>query len=135
MKTLLILAAVGQLAIAVVNLRLDQLLNWRPILARLPLLLQEVFTVHKWFISLTLAIFGILTLRFAGDLATGANELSRWLAAGIGAFWAVRTAIQWLYYDHSHWRGIPGRTVIHWILTLAYGGCAATYLAAAFLAS
>lgn len=129
---LLTAAAVGQLAIALINLRLDRLLHWESELRELPLLLREVFTVHKWFITITLTIFGILTLRFAGELGSGTTELARWLAGGIGLFWAIRTAIQWVYYDWSHWVGKPRLTAVHWILTVSYGGCAAVYLAAAF---
>jgi hypothetical protein len=129
---LLIGAAIGQIAIAFINLRLDRLLKWTDDLARLPLLLREVFTVHKWFITITLLIFGAVTLRFPNEFTSGDNGVARWLAAGIGTFWAIRTGIQWLYYDHSHWQGKPGRTAIHWTLTIAYGGCAAVYLIAAF---
>lgn len=125
-------AAIGQIAVAFVNLRLDRLLNWAPELDKLSLLLREVFYVHKWFISITLLIFGIITWRFAGELGSGASELARWLAAGIGLFWLIRTGIQWFYYDWSHWRGKAGRTAIHGILTVCYGGCGVVYLAAAF---
>lgn len=129
---LLIAAAVGQIAIAVINLRLDRLLHWDNDLAKLPLLLREVFTVHKWFISLILVLFGVITIRFATEFATGTQELAAWLAAGIGLFWLIRTFIQWGYYDWSHWRGQPARIAVHWILTVAYGGCSAVYLTAAF---
>ena len=132
MKTVLIAAAIGQIAISIINLRLDRLLDWRSDLARLPLLLQEVFTVHKWFITLTLLIFGVITLRFATEFTAGTNPVATWLAAGIGIFWAIRTFIQWGYYDWSHWRGQPARIAVHWILTIAYGGAAAVYLVAAF---
>ena len=129
---LLTAAAAGQLAIAVINLRLDRLLNWGPELETLSPLLREVFFVHKWFISITLVIFGVITWRFADEIGTGAHEIGRWLAAGIGLFWAIRTAIQWCYYDWSHWRGNAGRIAVHWILTICYGACAAAYLLAAF---
>lgn len=132
MTTLLTLSALGQIAVAFLNLRLDRLLGWQRQLAALPLLMREVFHVHKWFLSITLLIFGMVTLRFASEFAGGENALARWLAAGIGGFWAIRTAVQWLYYDRSHWRGRPGRTAVHWILTLAYGGSAGVYLVAAF---
>lgn len=129
---LLIAAALGQLAIAALNLRLDKLLHWERELQTLSPLLRKVFYVHKWFISITLLIFAVLTLRFAGPMASGDLELGRWLAAGIGGFWLMRTGIQWLYYDRRHWVGQPGRTAIHWTLTLCYGGCALVYLLAAF---
>lgn len=130
--TLLIAAAIGQLIVAVINLRLERLLHWQDDLASMPLLLREVFTVHKWFISIILLIFGIITLRFAEDFSSGHTPLATWLAGAIGLFWAIHTGIQWLYYSHSHWRGRPDRTAVHWVLTVAYGGCAAVYLIAAF---
>jgi hypothetical protein len=129
---LLIAAAIGQLLIAGLNLRLDRLLAWDTELATVSLLLREVFHVHKWFISMILVLFGTLTIRFATEIGTGSLEIARWLAAGIGLFWAIRTVIQWAYYDTAHWRGKAGRTAVHWTLTIAYGGAAMVYLFAAF---
>lgn len=132
MASLLIAVALGQVAVALLNFRLESLLGWRDQLASMPLLMREVFHVHKWFVSIALLIFAAVTLRFAQVFAEGGNEVARWLCAGIGLFWTIRTGIQWLYYDRSHWRGLPGPTAVHWILTFAYGGCAAVYLIAAF---
>ena len=129
---LLIAAAIGQLAIAAINMRLDRLLAWNRDLESLPRLLQEVFVVHKWFISITLVIFGVLTLRFAGDIGGGRYEMARWFAAGVGIFWAIRTLIQWVYYGWEHWRGKARETIVHGILTISYGGTAVVYLVAAF---
>lgn len=129
---ILIAAAIGQLLIAGINMRLDRLLHWDRDLVTLPPLLQEVFTVHKWFISITLVIFGVLTIRFAADIARADYEMTRWLAAGIGLFWAIRTIIQWGFYGWDNWKGKPKETAIHWILTIAYGGAATAYLFAAF---
>jgi hypothetical protein len=58
--------------------------------------------------------------------------MGRWLAMGIGAFWALRTVLQITFYSSSHWRGKAGRTAIHIILLGLYSGMAATYLLAAF---
>ncbi len=134
LKLLLIGAAVGQLALAGLNLRLDKLLHWDTELNNMSQLLREVFFVHKWFISITLAIFGIITLRFAGEMSEGLIPMGRWFAAGIGFFWGIRTLIQWVYYSKSHWAGDAGKTAVHWILTICYGGCAAVYLIAGFAA-
>ena len=121
------IAAVLQLAIALLNLFLARLLNWKEEMARMPLLLREVFQIHAWFISITLTIFAVLTWRFADEFAGGAVPVCRWLAAGIGMFWAIRTLLQMTYYSSSHWRGRPGRTAIHIGLLLLYGGFAAVY--------
>ncbi|NOY01040.1 MAG: hypothetical protein GXP30_15125 [Verrucomicrobia bacterium] len=128
LEILLIAAAIGQLAIAVINLFLVRLLGWQDELDRMSPLLRDVFHVHKYFISIILVIFGVLTLRFAGDLATGNNELGRWLVVGIACFWGIRAVMQWAYYSWDHWKGQPGRLAVHWILTGCYGGCALVYL-------
>src|SRR5262245_46963641 len=104
-------AAALQLAVALLNLFLIPLLKWKEELSRAPLLLREVFQVHAWFISITLTIFGLLTWRFATDLAAHTNAIGAWLAAGIGIFWEIRTILQVTYYSSSHWRGQFGRTV------------------------
>jgi hypothetical protein len=132
LSILLQTAAALQLAVAVLNLFLVPLLKWKEDLVRAPLLLREVFQVHAWFISVTLTIFGLMTFRFAAEIATHATAIGGWLAAGIGIFWAIRTILQVTYYSRSHWRGQFGRTVIHILLLLMYGGMAATYLWAAF---
>jgi hypothetical protein len=125
------LAAAAQLGIALLNLALPRIMRWRDELNRLPLLIREVFHVHAWFISLTLTIFAVMTWRFASEMTT--HAVCRWLAAGIGLFWTLRTVVQVGYYSGSHWRGQPGRTAIHVLLLLIYGGFAFVYVAAFFL--
>ena len=132
--TWLKLAAVLQLAIATLNLFLVQLLRWQQPVAAMPLLMREVFHVHAWFISLTLALFATLTWRFAAEMAGAGNPLAKWLAMGIGVFWATRTVLQITYYSSSHWRGHAGRTLVHVLLLVVYGGFAAAYFAAGFVA-
>ena len=129
---LLQFVAALQLVIAVLNLFLVSLLKWREDLARMPLLLREVFQVHAWFISITLAIFAAMTWRFASEMAGGANPVCKWLTAGIGIFWGIRTVLQIGYYSSSHWRGQLGRTLAHIGLLVLYGGFAAVYLWTAF---
>ena len=131
LELVLCVAAAAQLAVAVVNLFLVRLLGWRADLERMPLLIREVFVVHAWFISVTLAIFGGLTMRFAPDFAAGSHEVFRWLAGGIGCFWALRALLQITYYSSSHWKGLLDRTIIHIVLLATYGGLAAAYLIAA----
>lgn len=132
LSMLLQFAAASQVAIAVLNLFLVPILKWREDLARMPLLLREVFQVHAWFISITLAIFAAITWRFASEMAGGANPVCQWLAVGIGVFWAIRAMLQIGYYSSTHWRGQLGRTVAHIGLLMLYGGFAAVYLWAAW---
>ena len=132
LSSLLRIAAAAQLAIALLNLFLVRLLDWKGELKRMPLLLREVFHVHCWFISITLGIFGVMTLRFADAMAASSNEACRWLTAGIGLFWAIRTVLQVTYYSGSHWHGRLVRTVMHVALLATYGGLALVYSISAF---
>ena len=125
------LAALAQLGVALLNLFLIRIMKWERNLVIAPLLIREVFQIHIYFISITLAIFGTLTWRFAGDIATAAHPLCVWLAIGIGIFWAVRSMMQWSHYSAVHWRGDRLRTLIHWMLFLGHGAFAAIYFTAA----
>ena len=125
------LAALAQLAVVALNLFLIRIMNWRRDLDAMPLLIREVFQIHVYFISITLAIFGAVTWRFAREIASAAQPICVWLAIGIGSFWAIRSVMQWTHYSAVHWRGDRGRTLIHWMLFLGYAGFAATYFAAA----
>ena len=132
LSVLLQCAAAAQIGVAILNLFLVRLMKWEPDLARMSLLVREVFQVHAWFISVTLAIFGALTLRFATEMASAGSPLAKWLCAGIGAFWAIRTVLQVTYYSSSHWRGQLGRTTAHVALLLCYGGTSVVYWWAGF---
>ena len=132
MKESLYIAAAAQLSVAVLNLFLVRIMKWEEEVARMPQLVREVFHVHAWFITVTLAIFGVVTIRFADELAAGTNDLGRWLAAGIGIFWLIRWLMQFFYYDSSHWRGKRAETIVHIVLIFLYGSFAGVYLLAAF---
>jgi len=133
-ETGLILAAIGQFSIAMINLILVPIMRWQDDIARIPLLIRQVFRVHAWFITLTLVIFATLTFRFAPEMTTGAEPVYRWIAALIGSFWAVRVVLQLTYYSSSHWRGIPSRTAVHIILLIVYSAFVAVYFTAGFKA-
>ena len=132
MKEALYIAAAAQLSVAVLNLFLVRIMKWEEEVARMPQLVREVFHVHAWFITITLAIFGVVTIRFVEELAAGTNNLGRWLAAGIGIFWLIRWLMQFFYYDSSHWRGKRAETIVHIVLIFLYGSLAGVYLLAAF---
>ena len=125
------LAALAQLGVVVLNLFLVRIMGWRRDLDAMPLLIREVFQIHIYFISITLAIFAAITWRFAHDIANASQPICVWLAIGIGFFWAIRSLMQWTHYSTVHWRGDRLRTLIHWMLFVGYGAFAAVYFAAA----
>ena len=113
MEIALFIAAAAQLVIAVLNLFLVRIMKWEEPVVRMPQLVREVFHVHAWFITITLVIFGVVTIRFAGELAAGTNDLGRWLVCGIGLFWLIRWVIQFFFYSSSHWKGKCAETAVH----------------------
>ena len=123
------IAAALQLLVAVLNLFLPRILAWRDALATIPDLLREVYYVHAFFVSLTLAIFATLTFGFGEAMLAGQTGM-RALARAIGIFWAVRVATQGFYYSSAHWRGKARRTAIHVALLFMYGGLSVVYLVA-----
>ena len=127
LDVLLRLVAALQLGLSILNLFIGRILNWKPHVEAMDPLVRDVFVIHSWFITITVAIFGILTWRFAPMMAHQPTELSQWLCASISSFWAIRAVLQWTYYSPSHWCGKPGRTVIHWLLFLGYIAWATTY--------
>ncbi|MCA9099673.1 MAG: hypothetical protein KDA63_00895 [Planctomycetales bacterium] len=131
LEALLLACCFVQVTVAVVNLNLVRILDWRADVERMSPLVREVFHIHAFFVSLTLLLFAVLTWRFANVMATGGEPTAAWLAGAMGLFWGIRTLMQWFYYSPSHWRGQTGRTVIHWMLTVVYGAMTITYLIAA----
>jgi len=132
LETLLRLCALAQVGVAAVNFGTARLLGWQDDIDRMPLLLRQVFWVHAWFVSLVLALFGVLTWRFAPEMAAGSSAVCGWLAAGLGLVWSLRTLAQVAYYSPEHRRGSPVRTFIHVFLFVVYGGMSVSYLAAAW---
>jgi hypothetical protein len=129
---LLRIVAACQLFISTLNFFLPRLLDWGPAIRAMPLLVREVFQVHAFFISVTCAIFGVLTWRFADDIADPPHEMLRWFAVCVGSFWAIRSMMQWTHYSPTHWRGLADKTLAHALLFCGYLGFAATYFLAAF---
>src|SRR5205823_13955753 len=91
LQPLLRAAAAVQVAVAVLNLGLVRFLKWKDSLQQLPLLLRQVFMVHLWFNSLTVAIFGLMTWRFDAMLADGSDPACLWLSGALGLLWRCRS--------------------------------------------
>jgi len=131
LEALLLACCVVQASVAVLNLNLVRILGWQADVERMSPLVRQVFHIHAFFVSFTLLIFAVLTWRLADVMAAGSERTAAWLAGAIGLFWGIRTAMQWLYYSPSHWRGNAGRTLIHWTLTVVYAAMTLVYLIAA----
>ena len=131
LELLLRASAAVQMVVALLNLALPRMLGWKDDLQRMPLLMRQVFHVHAWFISLTLAILAVITWRFAREMSAGASQPLAWLAAAIAIFWGLRSVRQVAYYSASHWRGRTGPTAVHVALLIVYPAMSVIYTLAA----
>ncbi|MDZ4817092.1 MAG: hypothetical protein SGI71_12615 [Verrucomicrobiota bacterium] len=125
------LVAVFQFILVILNLFLVPLFGWKQTLNTVPLLLKQVFYVHCWFLSFALFIFGVLTWCLSGQIIPG-TEISRLICGLIAGFWTLRFILQFTYYSRLLWVGIPDRTLVHYMISFAYGGMACLYWYGAF---
>jgi len=100
MKTLLILAGLGQLVLALGSLALPMMLRWRDDTAQLRPLTRQVFWTHSAYIWLTNICFGVISAA-APDLLLERTPLARVVAGYVTAYWGARVVIQFFYFDRS----------------------------------
>ena len=97
---LLILAGIGQLAVALSSLAIPHLLGWRDELRALRPLTRSVFWTYAGY---TLGIhlwFGIVSIVAAQTLAAG-GLLPTLITGFIAIYWGVRVVAQFTWYDRS----------------------------------
>ena len=110
MKQALIIAGLGQLALALGSLGLPRMLGLRDQASRLRPLVRELFWTHAGYILVINACFGLLSAFGADLLLTGA-PLARIVSGFIGVYWAARLAIQFAYFDR---RSAPQGAFYRW---------------------
>jgi hypothetical protein len=99
-KTLLLLAGIGQLALAAFSLLIPAVLDWRRETLRLSRLTRQVFWTYAGYIWAFNVCFGVISLTSADALLSGA-ELVRPLCGFIAAYWGVRLLLQLVWFDNS----------------------------------
>ncbi|MBX7207881.1 MAG: hypothetical protein K1X78_06210 [Verrucomicrobiaceae bacterium] len=129
--TLLTLAGFGHFGILLASIQVPSALNWNHELARLPVLLRQLFWVYGVFIVLTITGFGWLTLRHLPALEAG-DPLARSLAAFIAVFWALRLAVQIAVFHARPYLTNAWRVLGYHTLTAAFVFFTAVYGWAAF---
>lgn len=108
-----------QLALAALHPFFPRRFGWGEELPRLSLLNRQIFVVHTFFIGLTVAMFGALSL-FGAPALTQPTSLSRLVLGGMAAFWGIRLAVQWFVYDSRLWRGHAFNTRMHFAMSALY---------------
>ena len=91
--------------------------NWEKELARLSLLTRQIFLVHCFFISLSVALIGACTLFYTHALLRS-GTLSRVILTGFVVFWLTRLGFQLFVYDSAIWRGHRFYTFMHVVFSI-----------------
>ena len=93
MHTLLLIAGVGQLALALASLAIPRLLNWRDETQKLDPLTRAVFWTYAGYIWATNVAFGLLSVAAPTWLLDG-TPLARAVSGFIALYWGARVVIQ-----------------------------------------
>lgn len=118
MEMTLHLRIVGLLMFGIVllNFAVWKRFGWMQEIQRLSLLTRQVFIVHSFYIMLSVAAFGALSLLWPRTLVEE-TLLARLVLIFLVVFWGSRFIAQLFYYDASLWRGQRMNTIIHFTFT------------------
>jgi hypothetical protein len=130
LPTVLFLAGVGQIVLALGSLAIPRVLHWKEETARLSSLTRQVFWTYAAYIWATNLCFGFLSLACPGSLLDR-SALAGAVSTFIAVYWGARLLIQVFFF---HWVEIPrglkflvaeaALTGLFLFLVLAYGSAA-----------
>ena len=126
-STALWLAGIGHFCVLIASFQVPARLGWKEDLQKLTPFNRKLMWVHGGFAVLTIIAFGTLTLLLHAETLRG-DRAALGLAVFIGVYWALRIAVDFLYYDHTDWPRGRGFVFGHILLTSLFA-----YLAAANL--
>jgi alginate O-acetyltransferase complex protein AlgI len=126
-STALWLAGIGHFCVLIASFQVPGKLGWKEDLQKLASFNRKLMWVHGGFAVLTIIAFGTLTLALHAELLRG-DRAALGLALFIGVYWALRIAVDFLYYDHTDWPRGRGFVFGHILLTSLFAFLAATNL-------
>ena len=100
MNTLLILAGLGQLSLALGSVAVPRVLHWREDTAKLRPLTRQVFWTYAGYIWVTNICFGLVST-FAPESLHDGTTLARVVSGYICAYWLARVLVQFFWFDRS----------------------------------
>ncbi len=112
--------------IVLLNFAVWKRFQWMQEIERLSPLTRQVFIVHSFYIMLSVAAFGALSLLHPRTLVEQA-PLARLVLIFLVVFWGSRLIAQLFYYDPSLWRGQRLNTFIHITFTGVWAYFTAVY--------
>jgi len=121
------LAGIGHFCVLIASFQVPARLGWKEDLQKLTSFNRKLMWVHGGFAVLTIIAFGTLTLALHAEMLRG-DRAALGLALFIGVYWALRIAVDFIYYDHKDWPRGGIFMIGHILLTSLFA-----YLAAANL--
>ncbi|HVZ80032.1 MAG TPA: hypothetical protein VHE12_04435 [bacterium] len=100
MRTLLILAGLGNLGLALASIAIPHVLKWSIDMKKMRPLTRQIFQTYAIYIWATNLSFGLLSL-FHPEWLLDGSPLARAVAGFITLYWGARLMIQFFYYDQS----------------------------------
>lgn len=100
LQAAIIIAGVGQLALAAASLAIPGVLGWRDELQKVRRLTRQVFWTYAGYIWATNVAFGLVSTLLPGELIAGSN-LAACVTGFMAAYWGARCLIQWCWFDRS----------------------------------
>jgi hypothetical protein len=101
-STALWLAGIGHFCVLIASFQVPARLGWKEDLQKLTSFNRKLMWVHGGFAVLTIIAFGTLTLALHAEMLRG-DRAALGLALFIGMYWALRIAVDFIYYDHKDW--------------------------------
>ena len=127
---LLQIAGVLHLGLMCAGLLMPQVVGMREHLAALPPFIRQLFWVYYAFIALCLVSFSIITVAFAGTLASGGN-LARALCAFFALFWTLRLIAATFVFDMRPYLTSGSRRLGYHAINIVFGYLPIIYALAA----
>ena len=119
------------IGVAALGVAVHRHFRWGDEIQRLTLLTRQVFLVHSAFVTVVLAMLGVMLLAVAPALLAP-GPLPRAVLIGLLVMWSARLLAQWFFYDPSLWRGDGGRTFMHVLFSVLYAYFVATFALALY---
>ena len=100
MRALVVLAGLGQLALALASLAIPRVLRWREDTAKLRPLTRQVFWTYAAYIWCTNVSFGVVST-LAPERLLDRSPLARRVSGFIALYWGGRVLVQFFWFDRS----------------------------------
>ena len=120
LELLILIGGLLHFGILLASALVPQVLDWKESLSKLDPLLRQLIWVHGAFIVLVIIAFGVLSLLFATELASG-TPLARGVCLFISLFWAIRVFVQFFIFDAKPFLKTP-------LLKLGYHGLTLVFI-------